>query len=87
MNLKLLNNKILVVEIPSVATGRIVSPQNASPQFGAKVFKVEGIGPKVREVQVGERVLAYSPTEGPRAIGEGKFLIGEDQVLAVIGML
>jgi len=85
MNLTLLANRMLVTEIPSAATGRIVTPQNARPQFGPKVFRVEQVGPKVKEVRVGERVLAYSPNDGPRDIGDGRKLITEDQVLAVIG--
>jgi hypothetical protein len=87
LTLKLLSNRILVKEIPQRALNSpIVLPQNLREEFGPKVCVVLQIGPKVKEVLVGERVLAYSYHEGavPVPDDSGRKIITEDRVLLVI---
>lgn len=87
MNLKPLNNRILVKELPSRAINSpIVLPQNLREEFGPKIYEVVECGPKVKEIFRGQRVLAYSRTDGPLDLdNDTRKLITEDQVLAIVG--
>lgn len=86
MNLKPLNNRLLVKELPSRAiNSSIFLPETVREEFGPKVYEVCSVGSKVKEVSVGQRVLAYSRTDGPLDIDDDKRkLITEDQVLAIV---
>lgn len=86
MNLKPLNNRILVKELPSRAINSpIVLPQTVREEFGPKVYEVCAVGPKVKDVFLGQRVLAYSQTDGPLDLdNDNRKLITEDQVLAIV---
>lgn len=86
MTLKPLNHRLLVKELPSRAINSpIVLPQTVREEFGPKVYEVIAVGSKVKEISAGNRVLAYSRTDGPLDLdGDSRKLITEDQVLAIV---
>jgi co-chaperonin GroES (HSP10) len=86
MNYRPVGNRIIVREVPRLHVGKIVLPANAREEFGPKVWEVIRVGNSVQSeiITPGQRVLAYSHTEGPKDLKDGLKIITEDQVLAVI---
>lgn len=89
MNIKPLGNRLLVREIESRYTlpegTKLVVPETIKDSLaGPKVWRVIDVGPKVKEVPKGARVLAHSPHEGPLQLPGEYWTITEDQVLAIV---
>ena len=95
--MKLLGNKLLVSPISTFkAPGPIVVPDSVKDHYafaGPKLFRVLEVGTGrvnrkgIRipiEVSPGDRVLCQSYTTGPKEFGDGRLIITDDQILAVL---
>jgi len=79
-----LGNRLLVRPIFQKRWGVVVIPDTVEDMDGPRSWLVLDIGPKVKDVAIGDRVLAHSYTTGPIDLENGLKLLTEDQVLAVL---
>lgn len=85
MNITPLGNKLLVERIEVRHRGPIAIPESADLEFNidtAGHYRVISVGPKVVDVQAGDRIVCYSHTVGAVAFDDTKRrIITADQVL------
>lgn len=91
MNLKPLGNKLLVEQLPErMPANGIVVPEahkDSMTRGDTKVFRVLGVGRKVQDVHPGDIAICYSHTSGPIEAQDGKHIITDDQIIAVVPKL
>jgi co-chaperonin GroES (HSP10) len=85
MKLKILGKRLLVMELPTnTATQSGIHLPEYTHHDRPKLFRVLQLGSKPVEPKVGDRVICHSHTDGPKPLGDGRMIITEEQILAIL---
>lgn len=84
--MKILGKRLLVQDITPRQTGTIHIPETVIDHYRdrPRLFRVLAVGTKPVEARVGERVLCHSHTANPYPLEDGRMIIGEDQIIAIL---
>lgn len=80
------NNRILVRPVPNIRSQSIFIPPTVRQDMtgAAEIFHVLSVGPKVKEIAQGDRILAQFIGSGAEDVGDGCKLISENHVIAIL---
>ena len=86
MKLRPVGNKLLVQPLRSSPASELIEIVQLQEEFGPKLYRVLAIGPAVKDLVPGDRVLCYSIGAGPVDVqdGSGRKIVTEDQVIMIV---